>query len=543
MPDQPPEARHDTIGALVTALTREHGMLPAIIDRDGAATFSDIDGRSLKIAQGLLAAGVAKGARVGILMPNGQAYLAALLGVMRMGGVAVLLSTLARPPELAHMIRNADIDTVLAAPSYLNNNYVAMLEDALPSLRGADPSRRLVLTEAPFLRSIWIWGADRPTWSPGDEEAIGRLADAGGIGPHLALAAQSELTPADPALIIYTSGSGAEPKAVVHSQGNVVRQGKALAGLIACAPGDRLLSTLPFFWVGGLCTVVLAAITSGTAVLCPDDPSPAATIACIRRWKATHIMQWPQQLDLMRDDPEFIAALAQMRPAYATQAGLFGLAPNELTANSLGMTETLGPHSMYHLAPLPADRKGSFGTAVGSIERRIIDPETGTVLPPGNSGTLCLRGGSLMIGLHRKEHREVFDNEGFYRTDDICALSEDGHLFFIGRANDIVKVSGANVSPVEVEAVIRAVPGIKAVTVVGVPDANQVESLVAAIVLEEGARVSASALRAYLKSRLSSYKVPRHVVFMHAEDVPMTATAKVYRPALKRVLAAKLFGR
>lgn len=488
------------------------------------------------MARALLAQGVSKGARVGILMPNGPDFLIALFAIMRIGGVAVLMSTLSRPPELAHMLRATEVDTLLSAKSYLRNDYAAMLETALPSLADADAGERLALPETPYLRSVWMWGENPPPWS-----RIGPVAaEAGGISEALVRAAEQDARSSDPALIIFTSGSSAEPKAVVHSQGNVVRQGRALSELIDCKPGDRILSTLPFFWVGGLCTVVLAAICSGAAVLCPDDPSAEATIACMRRDKATHIMHWPQQLDLMKDNPEFMALLAKMKPAYAHQFELFGLAPAELTGNSLGMTETLGPHSMYPPAVLPADRAGSFGLAVGGIERRIVDPDTGEELPPGGEGVLCLRGGALMTGMHGRPHDEVFGRDGFYRTDDICSITEDGHLFFVGRGGDIAKVNGANVSPVEVEAAIRVTPGIKAVCVVGLKLEGQGDTLAAAIVREEGAEVDPDVLRAHLKTQLSSYKVPRHLVFLREDEIPMTASAKIYKPALKELLAARL---
>ncbi len=533
----------ETIPSLLDELTRCHGELPAILDSAGAATFGELNERSARLARCLLAAGVTKGARIGILMPNGQEYLVALFGTLRIGAIAVLISTLARPPELAQMIRTADIDILLSADQYLRNDYVALIENAFPALREADVSKRLVLEQAPFLRSIWIWGQELPSWARAYTQVIDGLNKQTGISESFLHAAESEVGTTDPALIIFTSGSSAEPKAVVHSQGNVVRQGKALSELMAgCNPGDRLLSTMPFFWVGGLCTVVLAALCSGTAVLCPDNPSHEATISCAREGRATHIMHWPQQLDMMKDNPEFRELLDKMRPAYAHQYELFGLAPAELNANTLGMTETLGPHSMSPFGPLSPDKAGSFGPAVGGIERRIIDPETGEELPPGNFGLLCLRGGALMIGMHRKSHDEVFDREGFYRTDDIARIDADDHLFFTGRGGDIVKISGANVSPVEVEGVIRAQPGIKAACVVGLSIDGRDDTLAAAIVPEDGAKIIPEELRAQLKAQLSTYKVPRHFVIIREDELPMTASAKIYRPALKLLLLERISG-
>jgi len=297
---------------------------------------------------------------------------------------------------------------------------------------------------------------------------------------------------------------------------------------------------MPFFWVGGLCTVVMAALCSGTAVLCPANPSMEATIACLRQREATHIMHWPQQLDMMRDNPEFRAMLERMRPAYAHQLELFGQVPVGQNPNSLGMTETLGPHSMAPFGPLPADKLGSFGQAVGGIERVIIDPETGQELPPGAFGLLCLRGGATLAGMYGKASRDVFDERGFYRTDDIAMIDADGHLFFSGRGGDIVKVSGANVSPVEVESALCGLPGVKTACVVGLPNGPHEVTLAAAVIAEDNATLRPDDLREQLRAMLSSYKVPRHYVFLDQAELPMTATAKIYKPELKRLLIEHL---
>ncbi|MCB2080442.1 MAG: class I adenylate-forming enzyme family protein [Novosphingobium sp.] len=524
-------------------LKADYATLPAIIDANGSATFAELDAQSANLARSLLAAGVSKGARIGILMPNGQDYLVALFAALRIGAVAVLVSTLARPPELAQMIRVADVDILLSADHYLRNDYCTLLEAALPDLATSQSDRRLALMGAPFLRAIWIWGKHHPAWARSGTKAVAESQDQSDINAEFLLAAQNEIVPADPALIIFTSGSSAEPKAVVHSQANVVRQGKALAELMGgCGPGDKLLSTMPFFWVGGLCTVVLAALCSGTAVICPSDPSTEATMAALRKHDATHIMHWPQQLDLMKDDPEFREMLSRMRPAYAHQYELFDLVPTELNANTIGMTETLGPHHMLPLGALPKEKIGSYGTPVSGIEHRIIDPETGEDMPTGELGQLCLRGGSLLTGMHRKQHHEVFDERGFYRTDDVARVDDDGHIFFAGRGDDIVKISGANVSPVEVEGAIRELDGVKAVCVVGLtPEGNEI-TLAAAIIPEDGASLDADAMRAQLKQRLSSYKVPRHYVMLREDELPMTASAKIYKPALKELLLERISG-
>ncbi len=531
----------DTIGAVLKSWTEAFGDNPAIYESSGTTSFAEIDARALDLARGLLASGVAKGAHVGILMPNHVDFLAALFATMRIGGIAVLLSTLARPPELAHMIRTADVDTLLMADRYLGSDYVALLQTAFPGLKG-NGGKRLLSTEAPFLRRIWIWGAATPDWSSGGPDALLALAESEGVAAGLASAAEAEVVPADAAVIIYSSGSTAEPKAVIHSHGNLVRQSIAMAKLGSFEVGDRALSTSPFFWVGGLCTFMMANLCSGASIVLPEDPSIEAIIRAFDQWGGTQLMLWEHQVDLMRDRPEIAKALKSLKPGYAPQMRMLGFAPPEVTPDSLGMSETLGPHSACPIEPLSPEHSGTFGVAVGSIERRIVDPETGEPLPFGELGLLSMRGGSLMIGLHRKERSEVFGADGFYRTDDLCTLSEDGHLYFKGRDSDVVKVNAANVSAAEVERVIRGEVKLRSVSVLGLQGGGTSDTLVAALVPEDGVTISIDDLRARLKTQLSSYKVPRHLVVMTAEELPMTASGKIYKPALRQLLAEKLEG-
>jgi acyl-CoA synthetase (AMP-forming)/AMP-acid ligase II len=217
---------------------------------------------------------------------------------------------------------------------------------------------------------------------------------------------------------------------------------------------------------------------------------------------------------------------------------MFGLAEPEVTANSLGQTETFGPHSSeYPGVTLPRDRSGSFGRAVGSIERKVIDPETGETLPPNTAGELCVRGYSLMQGYYKREREETFEKDGFFRTGDICSLSEDGHLFFSGRSSDMIKTMGVNVSAREVELVIAAEPDVieAAVLAMNLPDRG--ESVVAAVLCRPGAQPDEDDLKARLRASLSDYKVPKRIFFLSAEQFPRTGAGKVQKQQLRALLA------
>jgi acyl-CoA synthetase (AMP-forming)/AMP-acid ligase II len=207
-------------------------------------------------------------------------------------------------------------------------------------------------------------------------------------------------------------------------------------------------------------------------------------------------------------------------------------------ANSLGMTETLGPHtfdSKDH--PLPPEKEGSFGLSVPGVEHRVVDPVTLEECPPRRTGELWLRGYSLMLGLHKKERAEVFTPDGWYRTGDGGYVDEDGHIYFTGRMGDLVKSSGMNVTPRDVELVLESFPEVTLAFVCGIPAGERGEDVVAAVALTPGARLDEDEARQRLKQELASYKVPRRIlVFGSQAELPWLDSGKVDRRKLAALL-------
>jgi acyl-CoA synthetase (AMP-forming)/AMP-acid ligase II len=500
-------------------------------------TYRQVEAQSSLLARGLLARGAGKGTPVGLLMPNGPDWIVAWMAITRIGAIAVQLSTFSKADELARTIRHSDIQTLLTADNFLNHDYVERLEAALPSLATAG-GQPLKLREAPYLRSIWIWGEARPAWATGDRAGLEAAAESGGYDAGLLAAVEAQVAPSDPAVMIYTSGSTAEAKAVVHSHGSVVRQSLLMSIYSAFEPGDRMLLSQPLFWVGGLCTSLLSANHAGAALICPPRPSSASALSTIRERGVTQMSMWPAQVAAIMAEPDFkLEDFAGLRPNSSQQLSFYKLIPPGRSPGGLGMTETFGPHSLEMATEvLPEHRAGAFGRAVPGFERRIIDPDTGEELPPGELGELCLRGGSLMLGFHKKERADTFERDGFYRTGDLCRIMEDGYLFMQGRLGDMIKTSGANVSPGEVERVLMQNPAIRTAIVTGLPDPVLGEIVVAAVVLNPGAHVEPAALQAELSGQISSYKVPRRIVFFDYDDLPWGASGKIIKPRLKELL-------
>jgi acyl-CoA synthetase (AMP-forming)/AMP-acid ligase II len=202
------------------------------------------------------------------------------------------------------------------------------------------------------------------------------------------------------------------------------------------------------------------------------------------------------------------------------------------------MTETLGPHT-YGAAgeALPPEREGSFGTPVAGVEHRVVDPVTLTDQPPGVAGELWVRGYSLMLGLHKRERADTFTADGWYRTGDAGWFDEAGHLHFTGRMGDLIKTSGMNVTPRDVELALEALPEVELAFVTGIDHPQRGQDVVAAIALRPGGSLDGEEARVRVKEAIASYQVPRHVaVFADRTALPWLDSGKVDRRRLAALL-------
>jgi acyl-CoA synthetase (AMP-forming)/AMP-acid ligase II len=189
---------------------------------------------------------------------------------------------------------------------------------------------------------------------------------------------------------------------------------------------------------------------------------------------------------------------------------------------------------------LPEELRGAFGKSAPGVEHKIVDPETGATVDVGMEGEICVRGYNVMQGLYKLEREATFDADGFYHTGDMGRFNADGWLFFTGRAGDLIKTAGANVTPREVEVVMDAYPEIKASYVVGVPDPDRGQNVAAAVILKKDAKLSLEALRERLRGDLSAYKIPRHIDFFADGELPFTDSGKIDKRRLTELLSRRV---
>jgi acyl-CoA synthetase (AMP-forming)/AMP-acid ligase II len=516
-----------TLPERLRAQASARGDHPLLICDDEVLSYADADARSAALAKGLLAFGAGKGTRVGLLYPNGAAFVVGSLAAARIGAMAVPLSTFSTAPELHGLLRGADIEILLATASYRRRDYVESLREAVPDLDlGASPLRN---PNAPALRHV--------IFSP---EAILQAGQA--IADALLEAVEGTVSPADRLVMVHTSGSTSAPKGVIHQHGSLLRHLDNLNDIRRYDAADILFSNSPFFWIGGFAYGMLGTLLAGATLVCSNATDPAAVLDLLEATKPTMVNGFAGTVAHLPKDPTF----AERDLSSIRRGNLWPIMPADVRAadpelrhNMLGMTEA-GSVCLVSEdeSDQPESRRGSFGRPAPGFEAKIIDPETGQPRGVGEVGELCFRGPFLLEGYYRRERHETFDADGWYHTGDLFQVDEDGFCYFTGRSGDMIKTAGANVSPREVETAILEVTELVA-HVVGIDDAERGQLVAAAIRLPMGqAQPDTDDLRRALRGRLSAYKVPQRIVFLADQDVPMLSSGKLDSRTLKERLRA-----
>jgi acyl-CoA synthetase (AMP-forming)/AMP-acid ligase II len=521
MPEAEPPSTIPSQFAAVVAARGDHDAIAMVAE---TVSYAELDRRSARMARALLAAGAGKGARIALLAPDGIFWATTFLASLRIGALVTVVSTLVTPRELAHILRNSDTQFFISARGFLSHDYAKTLEAAFLDLADCRPGK-VRLAGAPFLRSIWLEDPEGHGWAAPVGEL---LAGAEEVDAALLAAVEAQVFPSDEAVIVYTSGSTSLPKAVIHTQWNIARHPPELARLFLIKPDDRMLPMLPAFWLGGM-AMFFQVLSQGACLVYPASPDLEVLVETIRQLKVNRLNGWGDGLAKLRRlgpergiDIDAIVGLGHFRDAQGE------LIPVQNQSGMLGMSETFAPHSAEPLNyRMPEDKPFCCGRPVGGYERRIVDPETGAEVPTGEIGELQLRGGALMKGFYKRLDSEVFTPDGFYPTGDLCRIDADDYLYFIARRNDMIKTRSANVSRLEVEAALGELPEVETSVVTGLDDTEFGQIVAAAVVPAKGAAPSEDGLRAALRDALSSYKVPRRIVFIAEDEIPRTATGKV----------------
>lgn len=493
-------------GALEAAATRDEAFLH---DGDDTITFSGFDELADRVAAGLLARGVERGDRIGLLGPNTAQWLAVFFGAARIGAVVVPLNVRYRERELSFMLGQSGARLVVGVDSVPGFDFAAYFESAgVPAV---------------------YFGA-------------GFDALASAPAPPSPAAARAAVDPDDPLMILYTSGTTGRPKGAVITHRSILASASAQAGHFGMTRDDVLLGHLPFNHVGGITCTIMAALVSGGSVALLPAFSPDAALRAVERHRVTFLGAVPTMYVLMLGRPDFaehdvssvrlcMAGGSNVEPALADAvrrgfpgAPLYGL---------YGLSESSGACVLSPVDDDPETVSRTLGAVIGDFEARVTAPD-GTVLPPGETGELQIRGACVAAGYWNmpEETAEVFLPDGWLATGDMVAMEPDGHLVLRGRKKEMYIQGGFNVYPVEIENVLTAHPKVAMAAGIGVPDAVLGEVGRFYVVPRPDAEPpTADELTAYCRDRLADYKVPRQ--FVITQDVPLTPVGKIHKALLK----------
>lgn len=519
-----------TLGAFIEDVASRHGAAEAIAFDDQHAggttirwTYAELLDASRTVARGLLAAGIEPGDSVAVWMGNRPEAVSSIFGIGMLGAIAVPASTFATADDLTTMLQLSGTVAVLTQAHLLGRDLGAEASEVaalLPSVR--------------FVASV-----GEPSWP--SLLAGGHAVPDGDLDRR-----RSGVAPDDAGLVIFSSGTTAAPKGVVHSHGATTLQFWHLANVFGRGPSTRLWSAFPIFWTAGLNSALGATLAAGGCWVAQEAFDAGDALRLLSRERITEAYALPHQLGALVEHPDWATTnLSALRCAYGTSAfarhPTVEPDPDWTFPVGYGLSET-GATFASHLSSASREAmRASTGHLLPGNELRVLDLDTGVPLGAGQEGELAVRGPTLMLGYLGREPHECFDADGFFHTGDTGFVDGAGELHYTGRRTEMIKTGGANVAPAEIEVQLRACAPVKLARIVGMPDQRLGEFVVACIVLKDGATATEDDIRDFLRRRLAAYKVPRRVLFFDDGEIPLTSgETKVRDRELVSLVAERL---
>lgn len=512
-------------------------------------SYSDLLNEAESVARALIAAGVTRDTRVGILMTNRPQLVAAAFGCAMAGGVFVLLNTFSTADELDYQIKVADLGLLLIERSVAGKDFSQILAGLEGELNNP-LAKPLSSVRWPFLRQVVALedGAQCTEGPLGIGDWASFVATGDGYQSDVVRARASSVYPADAAAIFFSSGTTNLPKGIVHSHRALCVQWWRWPRMYSDGQGDlRVWNANAMFWSGPFSMCIGHALSSGGAMVLQSIFNPAEALDLFQRERVTVPLARRHQWAQIEELPEFASAdLSQLRCfdyRLHFQKEQSSLTTGYIQPKAFGTTETL-TNIVSTIPTQPRDEDAGFGRPLPGNTIKIIDPLTGKTLAAGEKGELAVKGPTLMLHYLGKAPEDCFDHEGFYCTGDRASIDSSGNLIWEGRMTDMIKTGGANVAPDEVDEAIRTYPGIKITKTLGLRDDMLGEIVVSCVVAQRGESITEVDLRSYLKQHLASYKIPKEIFVVEQEDIVLTGSgAKVKVGDLKELATALLAAR
>ncbi|MYM61926.1 class I adenylate-forming enzyme family protein [Pseudomaricurvus sp. HS19] len=500
-------------------------------------SYAELYAECEKVARSLLSMGIGKGSRVGVLITNRPEWIFATFGAALAGAVTVALNTFSTRSELQHQLMLADVEVLVLEQSVASHSFVEDMLELCPGLAAA-PMGLYRHPQLPFLRRVVC--VDEAGVQPGIQSWGDFLAEGADIPAELVTATAASCSATDDGLIFFSSGSTAQPKAIQQSHRAATLQCWRAGRWYLLEENVRTWSANGFFWSGNFAMALGSTLSVGGCLVLQRFFQPDESLDLIQREKVSMAFAWPHQYARLKECPGWANAdLSAL--IYVDKNGILGSHPSVntewLEPNGYGMTETFTFIAGGNSSEIT---DGSHGPVLAGNTVRIVDPDSGEILPLGETGEIIIKGPTLTRGYLKTPPEQTFDGNGFIHTADAGYLSAEGTLFWKGRLGDIIKTGGANVSPTEIDAVLMQHPDLQSSFTVGIPDELLGEIVVSCVILRQGRSADEESVRRFGRETLAAYKVPRRVLFFTEEELPMTGSNKIRRSELKALVIGRL---
>jgi fatty-acyl-CoA synthase len=517
----------ETIGANLERTVSRFGDREAVVSchQGVRMTYAEFDEAVDRVASGLIAAGIAKGERVGIWSPNCVEWVLVQFATAKVGAILVNINPAYRTHELDYVLRQSGVKLLVSARAFKTSDYMAMVEE----VRGGIGSLQAV---------VFLDGAE---W----EELAATPVDADAVR-----ARGGSLAFDDPINIQYTSGTTGFPKGATLSHHNILNNGFFVGELVEYTEADRVCLPVPFYHCFGMVMGNLGAVSHGACIVIPAPGfDPGATLSAVAEERVTSLYGVPTMFIAELEHPEFDSFdLTSLRTGIMAGSPcpveVMKRVQRDMHMGEVGICYGMTETSPVSTQTRPDDslerRVGTVGRPGPHIEVKIVDPDTGLVMPHGEPGEFCTRGYSVMLGYWDEPEKtaEAIDAGRWMHTGDLATMDADGYCNIVGRIKDLVIRGGENVYPREIEEFLYTHPDVSDVSVVGVPDERFGEELCAFVIAKPDASLTEDAVREFCRGSLAHFKVPRYVVF--TDGFPMTVTGKVQKFKMREDAIARL---
>lgn len=536
----------DTLGDFLEKVVEKDPKQECMIypDRDLSFTYQEFDDRVNLMAKGLLEIGIKKGDHVGIWAKNVPDWLTYMFATAKIGVVLVTVNTAYKSHELDYVLKQSDMKALAIIDGFQDVDYIQTVYELVPELKTRERGN-LKSEEYPFLENIIYLGQEkhRGMYNTNEILLLGEHADDDEFIKIKATVSNDEVVNMQ-----YTSGTTGFPKGVMLTHRNILNNGYYIGERQKFTQKDRLCITVPLFHCFGIVLAVMAAYSHGATMVMVEVFDPLMVLAAVQKERCTALYGVPTMFIAEYSHPMFeMFDLSSLRtgimagstpPIEAMKKVVKDMHMSEITS-VYGLTEGSPGFTQTSVDDPLIKRVETVGKPLPDCEVKIVDPETGEDLGPGQTGEICCKGYNVMKGYYKmpKKTKEVIDDDGWLHSGDLATMDEEGYYSIVGRIKDMIIRGGENIYPREIEEFLYTMSGVRDVQVIGIPDEKYGEIVGAFIIKEDDTDITEEDVRDYSLTKIARYKVPKRVFFV--DEFPLTASGKIQKFKL-RDLAVEL---